>query len=533
MRNILNGLFLCCLLFLTGTQARAFALLGPFPWWMQTTNHYNFQMPDDIGGPVDINSGYRWNVPVVTYGFDKSFLDFFGTNGVAAVVSAIQTLNNLPPASTLVLTNYPFQTLQLNYTAGSNFLFDLKSKTLSLLLQELGLAQPDRYVYVLKQWTPLCVTNVFQWLAGQPYDPYATDQFLGIYSIEDWAIPDYLGQFNFDPVTLQPSVNINGLAYSGVIANWDSQSPQLWTYLTDPEAFPDFPLVGYDEYLIFPYLAYNDGAYAARYSGFFFTGLTYDDVGGLGYLFSTNNINFETLLPSIAGTGTNASDYVNGAWRPGVDKITFVPQPVDSASGAFKPITNYFTDSYFTNGALQHQQLVRIISQPDFLFTAGSDWSRTGTTNWINNASLNGNTNETGPGIIRPQVVICCPKMGRSFFSTSPTLSPTEEAVQEFSVSLATFNSSTNISFVYPATQTGNVSMTVQVKLWPDGSSMRPFKTIEWPATSPAGTVFAMQTSTNLTAWHTLFVVTNNGSVCSYINTCPNSSSRFYRLIPQ
>jgi hypothetical protein len=75
---------------------------------------------------MDINSGYRWNVPMVTYGFDKSFLDFFGTNGVAAVENAIQTLNNLPPASTMMLTNYPFQTIQFNDTALSEFRFDLE-----------------------------------------------------------------------------------------------------------------------------------------------------------------------------------------------------------------------------------------------------------------------------------------------------------------------------------------------------------------------------------------------------------------------
>ncbi len=48
-----------------------------------------------------ISNGYRWNVPVVTYGFDQSFLDYFGSNGVAAVQGAIAVLNDLPPASTI------------------------------------------------------------------------------------------------------------------------------------------------------------------------------------------------------------------------------------------------------------------------------------------------------------------------------------------------------------------------------------------------------------------------------------------------
>ena len=33
---------------------------------------------------------YRWNVPVLTYAFDQSFLDYFGSNGVAAVEKAFQ-----------------------------------------------------------------------------------------------------------------------------------------------------------------------------------------------------------------------------------------------------------------------------------------------------------------------------------------------------------------------------------------------------------------------------------------------------------
>ena len=82
----------------------AFALLGPVQPWMQMTN--GVINPGDIGGPMCISNGYRWNVPVVTYGFDQSFLNYFGSNGVAAVESAIQILNDLPPASQIALTNY-------------------------------------------------------------------------------------------------------------------------------------------------------------------------------------------------------------------------------------------------------------------------------------------------------------------------------------------------------------------------------------------------------------------------------------------
>src|ERR1051325_5231065 len=79
---------------------RAFSLLGPYAVWMDEAK--SFRQPDrDIGGPMNIGEEYRWNVPVVTYGFDASFLEYFGSNGVAAVERAIEVLNRLRPASQL------------------------------------------------------------------------------------------------------------------------------------------------------------------------------------------------------------------------------------------------------------------------------------------------------------------------------------------------------------------------------------------------------------------------------------------------
>ena len=85
-----------------------------------------------------IRDGYRWNVPVVTYGFDQSFLDFFGSNGVAAVEGAIQVLNDLPPASTLVISDYSTNATGVNDQAQAQSLVDLKSAALYLIVEHLG-----------------------------------------------------------------------------------------------------------------------------------------------------------------------------------------------------------------------------------------------------------------------------------------------------------------------------------------------------------------------------------------------------------
>ena len=116
-----------------------FSLLGPYADWMTETN--GFRQPGDIGGPMDLGGEYRWNVPVVTYSFDASFMAYFGSNGVAAVESAIGILNSLPPASQINPSNYPPEVTLINYQAAAQGLIDLKSETLFQLIQQLGLAR--------------------------------------------------------------------------------------------------------------------------------------------------------------------------------------------------------------------------------------------------------------------------------------------------------------------------------------------------------------------------------------------------------
>src|SRR5262249_35934386 len=133
---------------------------------------------------------------------------------------------------------------------------------------------------------------------------------------------------------------------------------------------------------------------ALQSAGAYCSGLTRDDVGGLGYQLSTNTVNFETLLPDVHGTGTNAGNFVNLALRPGIDKITFVRQGYDASSGRAVTLTNQFVDTYVTNNAVNHQLLERVIVQPDFLFSVAdlgnslqSAYARTGTTNWWSSAA--------------------------------------------------------------------------------------------------------------------------------------------------
>jgi hypothetical protein len=447
---------------------------------MQATN--GVIQPGDIGGPMSIGSGYRWNVPVVTYGFDQSFINYFGTNGVAAVQGAIQVLNNLPPASQIVLTNYPIDSQGDNFAAAVLYLYDLKSDTLSLLLEHMGLAEPTRNIFVLKQWNPVFTNypSESQWPAG--------------------TIPNYIVEDNFDPQTFSASDYVNYTLYIGYVFTQNNQhgtTPYIVDLFQESDnAVADFPQV----------------------VGVYYTGLTYDDVGGLAYLLSTNNVNYENLLSGVSGTGKNSNSFVHGAWRPGVDKITFIPQPVNLQSGAFLPMTNYYTDSYLTNG----------IGIPEVPF-----YSRTGTTDWLNNAVANGNTNGAGPGVIQPQVQIVFNKLGLVFNGGGNL--PDEASLDNESTlqSFGSFDGSTNAPVIYPSSQAATNQLTV--RMWLEMGTYPNWSTTSfaWKPTSAAGVQFTMQTSTNLTSWVNLFTIPNNGSVCTYFNNNPQSPGRFYRLIQQ
>src|ERR1043165_3237028 len=253
-----------CLL-ITNLTSFAFSLLGPYANWMQQTNGY--RQPADIGGPMDIGEGYRWNVPVVTYEFDQSFTDFFGSNGVAAVESAIAILNDLPPASTIVLTNFPLQALRVNFLGQQNYDYDLKSFALMLLLEQIGISQPTRHVFDLRQWDPIFLTQGYE--SSWPPE----------------TIPNLIIQRNFDPATLEPSHSVNGTYWSGYVFAQGTYS-EVIEFLADPMQPNLTAVADFNPVQIASLAGMLSGLMQS--GGYYYTGLTRDDVGGWAYLLNTN-----------------------------------------------------------------------------------------------------------------------------------------------------------------------------------------------------------------------------------------------------
>jgi hypothetical protein len=434
---------------------------------------------------------YRWNVPVVTYGFDQSFLDYFGQPGVVAVEAAIQIINDLPPASNMVLTNYAVDTKRMNPAAAGAQLYDLEATALPLLLEQLGLTSPSRYIWSLRRWDPI--------LAGQ-WDRLSEQDL-----ISKGFIPYYCEKRNYDPISLEASsyVNENLFSFQLIVFGPNHDQGFIGYYLLDP----------YSESLS----AICD---ADPYPGLYYTGLTRDDVGGLLYLLNRTNINVETLDETTSPAPGNTNALVRTAPRPGVEKITFVRHNTNSF-GEFVAMTNQFADIYFINGIQATQSVQRVTTRPDFVFSAkdmgfelSKDWQgnpalnlansqRTGVTHWINNCELNTNSMGAGPGVIHGPVQITFQTLGKYLSAAG---SVTNRAVYLWD--WADISGPTNRVYL-SGNQTNVTSLTLSTRTFATNG----IPTLEWMVLGHQGSNYRIDISTNLTDWNFAGIVTNTNGI--------------------
>lgn len=448
--------------------ARGFSLLGPYTSWQVTGIGYN--LPFDIGGPMGLDEGFRWNVPVITYAFDKSFIDYFGPDGVRAIDEAMKQFNDLASATRMSadLSEYSTSTMRQNFEAAELGIMDLKSTAMALVLEELGLADSVRWAFTLRART----------VTGNP------------------AVTNYTTVMrNFDPVTRAASPYVNDTLWT--FENVEYPPPQYLVNYADAE---EVPIGGRENDWIsyIPVSGFLGGSYnsllARSAAGSFFVGLTRDDVGGLRHLLHPNNYAVETLLPTITpsafggingyvpflgtnttttltnivvGTGTN---FVDAGLRGGRNRLQFRRVAYDSLLGTvFVPITNSYMDVVFTNYSATVQHLLRGIVQPDILFVAEDlglllnltplATFRTDTSGWIDNDAIDGNDETAlshGPGVITPQVRISFSNQ-LPYFSTSTSDEIPGEDTAFISTAWGFFDGSTNPPVLFPFN--GNLSL--------------------------------------------------------------------------
>jgi len=268
---------------LTAACAMGSSFLGPNNEAYQITeNGYNPNRIDALPtGPKNLGEEYRRVTPIIYYSFDQNFIDYFGTNGMDAIDKAFAVYNGMTNVSSYSqsLLEFPMEAQRVNYQAQALFLTDLKSTAMSLIMEQLGAAQSDRYVWTLHaRWhigTPPCPAGQNYTVVKRNFDPMAS---------------------NLDQ--LQPTSYVNGTLYSYRIVEF-CQDPTPYGWLADAVEFNVDPLAttftpvasGFAQPFLLGGTALT--ALGGLGSGNFYTGLTRDDIGTLRYLLRAGNINRE------------------------------------------------------------------------------------------------------------------------------------------------------------------------------------------------------------------------------------------------
>lgn len=241
----------------------------------------------DIGDPKAAYpyQGFRRNTPVLYYSFDGSFLNFFGTNGAGEVDKALAIYNNLANVSAYSqdLSEFPTETRRVNFRAAAVALLDVKSMAVGLMSEQLGISQPVRWVWCLRNRVHIgpaaCPLDQFYTVIKRNYD----------------IVPSPPGQY-------QPSSYVNDVLYSYEIVEICTGPDPL----ADAVEFPVDPLAD-------PYSAvadFNSLDYLGLQPGTYYTGLTRDDVAGLRYLMNSNQPAAESAGRWTVEFETNSQPFI-------------------------------------------------------------------------------------------------------------------------------------------------------------------------------------------------------------------------------
>jgi hypothetical protein len=350
-----------------------FALLGPRDTWQTSALGYDPQGDlGDIGGPKNLGEEWRWVLPEISYAFDASFINFFGTNGVKAVEDAIFLFNkdmtNFSGMTDDDLRRKPRDTKRIHSTAQALGVLDLKSYAMGLLAEQLGLAGAVRWTWALRD------RQVFN------------------NNITNYAVI----QRNFDPFTLKPTRYVND---------------HKWTYFigTFPTGvgnatYEDAAEIAIDQAGDNPFISSAVSAAVGEdllstglRQGEYYSALSRDDIGGLRYMYTRFNINSEFLplaTPRDSGTFAPAIRMVDTStliFTNGFDAFTFFTNALftnpNNLQGQFTnlvilstniSVTNIVTTQFVvtnlvSSGLFTNRSLPTLISNQDlFLFSLRS-----------------------------------------------------------------------------------------------------------------------------------------------------------------
>ncbi len=476
--------------------ASAFTIFGPLETWQTAALSYGtrywyspniatYQVPPSVpgnvpytepGGPKNFGAGSRMNVPIITYGFDYTFIDYYGTAGIKAVDAAFAILNKLPAVSraSADLTEFVTQgNQQINYTARALSMLDMTSTVLQMMIQHMGLLG-ETHVYDLLGQGGTCGAAWYEF-----------------------------GVRNFDPITYNPTTYVNGINYAWRIKDGCNIGTAIADVLEDAN---DEPGAG---------ISSTSAAVATQEAlqlGGFYLGLTRDDFGGLRYLYRQNVYNNETLPPGCyaatngtfsqfsAASGTNTLVAGWSGLVGGVEKFTFMKVAYQDWIGTSFP-TNVvqYNLHILTNAAGRNVQAIlpvwRTNTAPDIIFTAmnllnGAASTDTPFTNSLSFiappvAPINGST--AVPNVITPTNLVIFNNVGPFYYAISPGFIAGSAFMYPY-FQFGSFDGSTNAPVVFP--NTANLAGLIELELsTPPSQIISPFNPVaSTNTTAAAGT---------------------------------------------
>jgi hypothetical protein len=308
------------LLLASGLQSSwAYSLAGPVgnggDAWQSPVIGYG--PPTSLVAPKNLGEEFRRNIPTSYYAFDANFLDYFGSNGVSAVVSALtilDSLTNVDSYSTALL-EFSLDTRHINYTAQTLGLYDLKSFTLGAMIEQMGLADPVEWTWTLHD----------RYLPPGGSCPAGDEEYLVV-------------QRNYDFV----SSPLNQLQYSPYV-NDTLYSYEILEACTGPN-----PLALAVPFSVDPLAdIYSPVASFAIGWGDYYTGLTRDDVAGLRYLLSTNNVNFETTAAGSLLENPGQTNLIQN-FDLGAFLAAALTNDAATVAALFPNVTTAGSSNYFT-----------------------------------------------------------------------------------------------------------------------------------------------------------------------------------------
>jgi len=228
-----------------------------------------------------------------------------------------------------------------------------------------------------------------------------------------------------------------------------------------------------------------------------------------GYSYSQSLITYLTnyvfvIAPVTCGQTANATGLYEG-----IEGIQFVKTSYDSLLGQFfQPITNNYTMFAVTNSQVKLQNFQRVVTRPDFLFSAADMATGPSSTphpsvySFLRNVNFNQANvlpGEAGPGTIDPSTTIIFDKVGPVFYNGTATFADVLDGTPYFTESpggditdtyfafyflWGSFDSSTNAPVVYPdGTSIENIQNQILIQVTPSAVP-NGFNGVVYPSTT-------------------------------------------------